>query len=264
MEDFLATVAAEPLFTLFAGDRRPMSGLADRWVTAGFAVRTVRGRKMRTLDRLFDEFAAALQFGWYFGENLDAFDECMGDLPDWVPPGRGYVVVVDDAAQVLADDPSRLPSIVRSLGHVAGYLAEAIERGESWDRPPVPFHVVLQARQQESDDTLVRWRAAGATVEPIGAATHRIPDAYYRDLEDRLRALSERFRAGLPAAEVSYVDLYLDHGEYGLAFELLVALLGDRSTAVPPDDAVAALRDLAETMGLDATPVERLRSRNGE
>jgi hypothetical protein len=51
--------------------RRRSLGLGD----AGLTVRMTRGRKMRTVDGLFDEMAAALQFPCYFGANWDAFSE---------------------------------------------------------------------------------------------------------------------------------------------------------------------------------------------
>jgi len=47
-------------------------------------VRLVRGAKMRTTARLFDEISAAFQFPCYFGENWDALDECLNDI-DWLP-----------------------------------------------------------------------------------------------------------------------------------------------------------------------------------
>ena len=45
--------------------------------------RRIRGHKAKTTAALFDEFAAALQFPCYFGENWDAFDECLNDL-EWL------------------------------------------------------------------------------------------------------------------------------------------------------------------------------------
>ncbi|QIS02446.1 hypothetical protein F5X71_09020 [Nocardia brasiliensis] len=54
----------------------------------GYRVVHVRGQRMRTTTELFAEFAAAFQFPWYFGQNWAAFDECMTDLDDWLPPVR--------------------------------------------------------------------------------------------------------------------------------------------------------------------------------
>ena len=60
--------------------------------------RVVRGHKCRSTQALFDEFAAALQFPYYFGENWNAFDECLADL-EWLP-GEAYVVLLANAAVV--------------------------------------------------------------------------------------------------------------------------------------------------------------------
>jgi hypothetical protein len=73
-------------------------------IGATHAVRLVRGNKMRRTSNLFDEFAAAFQFPCYFGENWNAFDECLADL-EWLP-ASGYVLFVLNAADVLRDEPS--------------------------------------------------------------------------------------------------------------------------------------------------------------
>jgi hypothetical protein len=72
-------------------------------IGATHAVRLVRGNKMRLVNNLFDEFAAAFQFPCYFGENWNAFDECLADL-EWLP-ASGYVLFVTNAADVLRDEP---------------------------------------------------------------------------------------------------------------------------------------------------------------
>jgi RNAse (barnase) inhibitor barstar len=64
------------------------------------AVRVLRGQKMADIHAFYDEIGAALQFPYYFGENLNALDECLRDL-EWLPADR-YVIVVRDAAQVLS------------------------------------------------------------------------------------------------------------------------------------------------------------------
>jgi len=69
-------------------------------------VRWLRGDRMRDIKGVFGEFAAALQFPWYFGRNSAAMNECLCDL-DWIE-FSGIVIVIFDADQILADDENDL------------------------------------------------------------------------------------------------------------------------------------------------------------
>jgi RNAse (barnase) inhibitor barstar len=73
-----------------------------RWREEGLTVRTVRGHKMRSVDALFDEVSAALQFPSYFGENWPAFDECLSDM-EWLSVSVGIVIVATEPGEVLVD-----------------------------------------------------------------------------------------------------------------------------------------------------------------
>ena len=159
---------------LFEGDEKLGSNATLKWSEDGLTVRVVRGSKMRTVSGLFDEFAAALQFPYYFGENWAAFDECLSDM-DWLPMGAGLVVVVFDPGEVLADAPKgELPVLVRRIAYAGETYSNPIDLGEWWDRPAVPFHVVLCAASEDVAAVRARWRAAGANVPDLvakGAST---------------------------------------------------------------------------------------------
>lgn len=130
-------------------------------------VRTVRGRKMRTTRQLFDECGAALQFPDYFGENFAALDECLADL-DWLPMGAGLVLRVTEPSEVLADeDDEALRVLVSILAGARATFAEPVAEGEWWDRPAIPFHVVLDPVGREDPAAEARWRAAGARLEVL-------------------------------------------------------------------------------------------------
>ncbi|MFF3569440.1 barstar family protein [Nocardia jiangxiensis] len=101
----------------------------------GFVVRELRGSKMRTLSGVFDEFAAAFQFPYYFGQNKDAFDECLRDLDEFVGPAPGYVAVVRDSAQLLAERSAEREWFVSAMTDCAQY----------WSAHEGLFRVVLQA-----------------------------------------------------------------------------------------------------------------------
>jgi len=135
------------------------------WSDAGLVTRIVRGHKMRTWNGVFDEFAAALQFPWYFGENVDALKDCITDL-DWLPPQAGYLIAISNPEDVLVDaDPGALELLIGLLGDSCEQWAEPIEQGEWWDRPGVPFHVVLHVTGN-STAALQRWSATGGEVVP--------------------------------------------------------------------------------------------------
>ena len=157
------TAVSAPFLTI-ASEPKEVAAEALGWQDSGLVVRAVRGRKSRTLEAFFDEFAAAFQFPYYFGENWAAFRDCISDL-DWLPFKPGVVVLFYGADEVLADaHAAELTTLVQTLATAAEEFAEAVNEGEWWDRDPVPFHVVLQGR---GEGDFERWRAAGARLEPL-------------------------------------------------------------------------------------------------
>ncbi|MEV0293381.1 barstar family protein [Nocardia sp. NPDC050710] len=114
-------------------DAAELSGLRYRAPT-GYQVRELRGAKMRDTAGVFDEFAAAFQFPYYFGENKDAFDECLRDLDDFIGDAPGYVVVVRDSADLLDEEPVERDWFTEAMRDCADY----------WIRRDVVFRVVLQ------------------------------------------------------------------------------------------------------------------------
>ncbi|MBT2499561.1 barstar family protein [Agromyces sp. ISL-38] len=159
----LTRVDEEFRLLLLEGNHQEVATAITSWAEAGLTTRVVRGRKMRTLQALFDEFAAALQFPIYFGENRDAFDECIADL-EGLRPASGFVVVITELDQVLDhSDADLLRWLVGSLVGAAAGWAQPVELGEWWDRPAVAFHVVLAGEPARLADGERRWSAAGAS-----------------------------------------------------------------------------------------------------
>lgn len=170
MTDSLALMRVEAEFRplLLEGDAQAVGSAVSGWVASGLTARVVRGRKMRTLAGLFDEFAAALQFPLYFGENEDAFNECIAEL-EALPAGGGYVVTITEPDQVLADEGAEaLGWLVRSMEAAAEEWSQPVDLGEWWDRPAVPFHVVLAGEHDAIELTTRRWSRAGAVPVPFG------------------------------------------------------------------------------------------------
>lgn len=143
---------------------------------AGTIVRMVRGARCATPQAVFQEWAAALQFPYYFGENWDAFDECLVDL-DWLP-GRCYVLVVTEVDMVLARDPSDFKTFVEVLK--SAHEQWKIPNRANMDEPVAPFTVVFHAEPGMADEALARLRAAGA--DPVEA---RFSDEFIKLTTDR-------------------------------------------------------------------------------
>src|SRR5437762_7875149 len=89
--------------------------------------RQLRGQKMRTTQDLMDEFGAALQFFKDFGENWLALLECLEYMDEWLP-ADAYILDIEDADSVLADEPpDQMAALLRTLD----------DAGERWSRPMV-------------------------------------------------------------------------------------------------------------------------------
>lgn len=112
------------------------------------AIRCVRGKQMRTTEEMFHQFAAACQFPYYFGANWAAFDECLRDL-EWLR-GDAFLVVVFDSSYLLANEEEpQLALFLNTIDSISSEWATPVATGESWDRPAVPFHVLLHCTDAE-------------------------------------------------------------------------------------------------------------------
>lgn len=152
-------------FLIVTADAKFVAEASSGWRESGLTVRIVRGRKMRTVETMFDEMAAALQFPSYFGENWPAFYECLPDM-NWLPMTVGIVILIHDAAEVLADVAEvELATLVRSIETASSAYSEPIDLGEWWDRAAVPFHVVLHSTPADTAVIRARWQAAGAKIQ---------------------------------------------------------------------------------------------------
>lgn len=121
--------------------------------------RAVRSAQMPTVAGVFDEFAGAWQFPYYFGRNKNAFDECMRELDETVGSAAGYLVLIRDASALLRAEPGELAWFADALAFYADHWAAA---GSS-------FKVLLQAEPALAPSVAKAWRAAG--LEPVPVAT---------------------------------------------------------------------------------------------
>lgn len=128
-------------------------------------VRFLRGAKMRSLSSLYDEFAAALQFPYYFGENWNAFDECITDL-EWIP-GDVYVLIITDSQNMLAGESDQLEALTTLLAEAGREWSRPVANSHLWKRPAVAFHVIFQCDESEKQAVLSRLENVGASFQEM-------------------------------------------------------------------------------------------------
>jgi hypothetical protein len=131
----------------------------------GEAIRFVQGGKMRTLPAAFSELAAALQFPWYFGENLAALVDCIGDL-SWL--SDNILIIVYDADLVLAEDDK--PSFYAALGRAAEAFSEADNPLHPDRTSPALFQLLFQCDPDKLDRVERDARLLGNSCEIVDAA----------------------------------------------------------------------------------------------
>jgi len=119
-------------------------------------VRIIRGQRCSTRKLLFQEWAAALQFPYYFGENWDAFEECMADLA-WLPRGHRFFFVTN-VDRILRDkqDFRQFIDSLRSASEQQGVVG-----GDDGEQPyRIIFHcepkrlLIAQRRLAEAQTTV--------------------------------------------------------------------------------------------------------------
>ena len=126
--------------------------------------RRIRGHKAKTTAALFDEFAAALQFPCYFGENWDAFDECLNDL-EWLP-GDAYLLFITNSNRLLDEEaPQELTQLLDLLASAGAEWAKAM--GGERPRSAKPFHAVLQCTHEDEHGLRRKLQAAGKAYDVV-------------------------------------------------------------------------------------------------
>lgn len=88
------------------------------------------GRKLPDKAALLAALAEGFRFPEYFGGNLDALEECLGDLPDFAP-APAYEVRVEHAADACRARRSDFEAVLDVLQAAA-------------ERSKTPFKVVVR------------------------------------------------------------------------------------------------------------------------
>ena len=138
--------------SLFVGTERQLDNFVLRRPRGqGIVARIVRARRGGVETDVYQEWAAALQFPYYFGYNGPAFAECVGDL-SWLE-GSVQIVFIAQTKYVC------LEYLVPTLSYVNPDRLEAHERDPS--RKFIPFRAVFHCESQDMGVTQDLLKKAG-------------------------------------------------------------------------------------------------------
>lgn len=118
-------------------DARDRESLVEAGAMLQFTVLPMDLRACADADAAMREIADILRFPEWFGENLDALADCLGDL-SWLP-SAGYVLVLDHTGDWRAQAPDTFGTVLDILNQTA----------ERWARDRVPFWAFLPVTTRE-------------------------------------------------------------------------------------------------------------------
>jgi hypothetical protein len=123
--------------------------------------RRLRGWKMHRSEDVMSEIGAALQLFDEFGENWYALEECLCYLDEWLP-AQAYVIVVERAEEMLLDDEEALAALLATFDAAGEFWSRPVNAPERFERPPAPFHLLLNVDERQADavDRIARVAAA--------------------------------------------------------------------------------------------------------
>jgi len=100
------------------------------------------GKEMPDWTAAFRSLRKVFHLPDYCGNNLNALSECLSDAD--VLQGSAFVVQIQNAPLVLnAANSDAMQGLIETLESVAEEWAKPVNVNEPWDRPAIPFHVIL-------------------------------------------------------------------------------------------------------------------------
>jgi hypothetical protein len=109
--------------------------------------RIIRGKRCGDEKSLHQEWAAALQFPYYYGRNWSAFDECINDL-SWLE-GKRYLFCITNIDHVLNGDLPNLETFFYLLKTTVMTWRDSIPEDADfrWTKKPILFHILLHCEE---------------------------------------------------------------------------------------------------------------------
>lgn len=124
----------------------------------------IRGQKCKTLNGLYDEFSAVLQFPYYFGENWDAFNDCLNDL-DWIA-ADAFVLCISNAENITHLGKSDFVYLLELLSTSAKEWESGRECG-AHSTPPTPFKILFHCEKSKFEGFSLILRDMGIRLETL-------------------------------------------------------------------------------------------------
>lgn len=134
--------------------------------SANTVVRFARGKKSKNVKSLFDEFSASLQFPYYFGENWNAFSDCITDL-DWLEC-EICVVVVFDAEQILIGESLEIFDLfIKILEDANEERAISFQSIDLSQQTRLKTYIVLQCSEQAKPILIKKLQSVSANFKSL-------------------------------------------------------------------------------------------------
>lgn len=90
----------------------------ERLKQEGFFIAIIDGNDCKNLNSFLKDVGIAFHFPDYYGQNLNAFYECINDL-DWINESK-YALVIKNFELFLSNERSDVKSdIIKSLNHIS-------------------------------------------------------------------------------------------------------------------------------------------------
>ncbi len=109
--------------------------------------RFIRGARCKSEQSHFQEWAAALQFPYYFGGNWDAFDECINDL-SWLE-STSYRMVITNADKIMPDVQEGFSTLLTLLLEAAAQWQLGAPGSEG--KRKALFSIILHCENENMD-----------------------------------------------------------------------------------------------------------------
>jgi len=157
----------QPQFYIEVGDiseftnfQWKLNDVTSKKITA----KMIRGQKCISTDNLFDEFAGVFQFPYYFGENWDAFNECMNDL-EWLH-SDAYVVCISNSENLLSLPVTDFEIFINIMTNTVKEWEVGRDYG-AFTTPPTPFNVVFHCAEGKEMAVIEKFQELGINLERV-------------------------------------------------------------------------------------------------